>query len=109
MHDPTCCTCTKVLLTWSDRGIWVDPGNLDEVADAVVCCALDHAYDRGHGVPYGFGSSARKALEAIVAKRLGLLDKGWLTATVELTEEERAALRADILLVLDEYRDELFD
>ncbi len=101
LHDCPCCTCGMMELTWSDREAHMRPDDLDEVAEVVLNCALDHWYDRTPiGVPHGLNQKRTEALAPIVAEHLSRAEPGWKEKTVEMGEEGRALFLADVRRVL---------
>ncbi len=100
-HDCPCCTCGLDEYTWSDRTQWVAATDRDGLADMVVGCALDHSYDRGVGVPYGFSDAMHARLAAVVEKHLSAVQPDWLNRSVTMTAAQKAALRAEVRAVFD--------
>ena len=64
-------------INWSDRECVIDD-DPEQIAAAVVACAVDHSYDRGQtGVPWGLSDEERELCKPIVAKHLGAIDPEW--------------------------------
>jgi len=70
------------------------------MADTIVACALDHAGDRGCGVPWGLDSRLTDRLKSVVEKHLNAVRSDWLHHNVELDVEGRQRLYDDIVYVL---------
>jgi hypothetical protein len=88
-------------LEWSDRQVEVAASNLEDLTDAVIKCALDHAYDRTEtGVPYGLPLELRDVLAAIVERHLAAKRADWREHTVEMSGEELERLRGELLEAL---------
>ena len=100
-HDCPCCTCGQVQLSWADRSPCVFLDDLEQVAEAVVCCALDHHYDRTDtGVPYGLPDAWTEALAKVVARHLDAGDPAWRDRTARVSHEALEAMRSAILSTL---------
>ena len=102
IHDCPCCVCGQIELHWSDRRCWVSPEDIKGMADTIVACALDHADDRGRGVPWGLDSKLTDRLKLVVEKHLNAVRSDWLHYNVEVDVEGRQRLYDDIVSVLKE-------
>lgn len=87
-------------INWSDRECVIDD-DPEQIAAAVVACAVDHSYDRGQtGVPWGLSDEERELCKPIVAKHLGAIDPEWRERTVYLTEVQKLAFRREVAAAL---------
>lgn len=101
LHDCPHCVCDLDEYTWSDRVAWVHPDDLDELAQMVVNCALDHHYDRGGGVPWGFAKDMSEQLAVVVDRHLGAVRKDWIGHTVSMEPAARAAFLKEVRETLE--------
>ena len=99
-HDCPNCRCGQIRLGWSDREVYVFSEDLDSFAAVILNCALDHAYERGKGVPYGLDWDLECKLQHVVTKHLSAKDSDWLNNTVDLDDTERESFLYDIISVL---------
>ena len=98
---PTC-TCGKIEVVWSDRSMYINPKNPDEIVDAISSCVLDHYYDRtANGLPDGLPGY----LNTIANWLRRYLDRhapDWQTKTIRWTNDQ--IIEFEVLL-----RDEVFN
>lgn len=99
-HDCPYCICGQVELTWSDRSFTVFPDDMDEVAETIIACALDHYYDRYNGVPDGLGKEVEAAVSPVVAKHLAAVNPDWRTVSIDMTEVDLAAFKTELIATL---------
>jgi hypothetical protein len=89
-------------LSWSDRR--TECGE-DGFVYAVICCSLDHSYDRTPtGVPWGMPKKYAEAFAPIVAKHLSAIHPKWQDHTVYMSGEQREVFQAELTEAFNEAR-----
>ena len=107
-HACPCCTCGRTKLDWSDREHWVRLDAPEEVAEAVMACALDGIGDRPRdGVPWGLPEDLAAALVPVVAEHLSAVDPDWRQHSVCFgpgDDPRRAAFKAALVDAIEKAR-----
>jgi len=102
-HNCPDCRCNRLQLEWSDRVISPDADSPQEIASAIIACALDHSYDRtDDGIPYGLPEEWYAPISYVVGQHLSLADAVWRERkrTIRISEEEERKFTDDLVTTI---------
>lgn len=95
LHDCPSCVCGLDCFIWSDREIYIDTNDADNIIECILNCVQDHIYDRTKtGIPYSsyFTSQQADKLAKVVSSFMAANEPSWFDKTTSLTDSQKEEL-----------------